>query len=384
MFKQLLCIGALVLLTGVSVFSQSTPGDVADLVGARASSGESELRSRGYRFVKTDKGGGRSYSFWWRSNTSTCLSVVTLDGRYDSIVSVGPADCNQYSGGNSGGNWNNNNNGGQINPPSWARGTFYGTGPGGEQITLTISNNGSVTASVNGSPSYGSFTRGNYINLGGASASVTRNGNGITTTRTDNGERISYSRNSWNSGNSGNSGGWNQGNNGSQINPPSWARGTFFGTGPGGEQITLTISNNGSVTASVNGSPSYGSFTRGNYINLGGATSQVTRNGNGITTTRTDNRERISYSRSGFGGGNSGGGWGGGNTVEVSDLVGARASSGESQMRSRGFRSVDAFKTGNTSYTIWWRGESRQCVQTATADGRYDSVTDIGSHPRCN
>ncbi|MEK7855520.1 MAG: hypothetical protein AAB288_05480 [Acidobacteriota bacterium] len=183
-----------------------------------------------------------------------------------------------------------------------------------------------------------------------------------------------------------NVGNWG-GNNGAQINPPSWARGTFYGTGPRGEQITLTIGNNGSVTANVSGTASYGSFTRGNYFNLNGATASVTRDGNGITTTRVDNGERISYTRGQWGGNNNqDGNWGrnSGNGVDVSDLVGARASSGQSELRSRGFRNVDTFKTGNTSYTIWWRRSSGQCIQVATADGRFDSVSDIGSHPRCN
>lgn len=69
--------------------------------------------------------------------------------------------------------------------------------------------------------------------------------------------------------------------------------------------------------------------------------------------------------------------------VNLNDLVGARASTGEDEMRSRGFRNVDGFKSGNTSYTIWWNGRTRQCIQVATADGRYDSVTDIQTHPKC-
>jgi len=354
--KKLLIACAITFVMPFAAIAQNTPADVSDLVGIRASSGESELRSRGYQFVKTEKSGDSSYSNWWRSNTRTCLTVRTFNGRYDSIVAVTLADCNQYSG---------SNNSDQVSPPSWARGTFYGTGPGGEQITLTINNNGSVTANVNGGMSYGTFTRGNYLNLGGATASVTRNGSGITTTRTDNGERISYSKNSWNNG-----GNWNNGNNsGGQVSPPSWARGTFYGTGPGGEQITLTINSNGSVTASVNGSPSYGSFTRGNYLSLGGATSSVTRNGSGITTTRTDNGERINYSKNSWGGGNNGGGY-----VNVNDLIGIRASSGESELQNRGFRNTRGYKSSNKSYTIWWNGNVRQCIRVTTEDGRYSDI----------
>ena len=69
--------------------------------------------------------------------------------------------------------------------------------------------------------------------------------------------------------------------------------------------------------------------------------------------------------------------------VNLSDLQGIRASSGESEMQSRGFRNVDSLKSGNSSYTIWWNGRTRQCIQVATADGRYDSLVDIGTHPNC-
>lgn len=186
-----------------------------------------------------------------------------------------------------GGGWD----GGQtITPPSWALGTFYGSAPDGNQITLTILNNGSVTVNVGGSLSYGRFTRGNVLNLNGANARVTRQGNGILTTRTDSGERISYTRDGFGGG-----GGWNP--PGNQINPPSWAQGNFYGVAPNGTAINLTISNNGSVTANIGGSISYGTFTSGNYINIGGATAQVTQVSRGLRTTRTDNGEVINYRR---------------------------------------------------------------------------------------
>lgn len=69
--------------------------------------------------------------------------------------------------------------------------------------------------------------------------------------------------------------------------------------------------------------------------------------------------------------------------VNVADLEGTRASSGESEMESRGFRNVDGFKSGSTSYTIWWNGRTGQCIQVGTWDGRYGSVTDIETHPKC-
>ena len=81
--------------------------------------------------------------------------------------------------------------------------------------------------------------------------------------------------------------------------------------------------------------------------------------------------------------GGAGGDSDSGDTVDVGDLKGARASSGESELEARGFRNVDAHTSGNTGYTIWWNSRTRQCIQVATANGRYDSLTDIATHPKC-
>lgn len=370
MFKRsIFFLFVIASLFSVAVYAQDPARDVQDLVGARASSGESELRTRGYAFVKSTRGDDRIWSNWWNNRRNQCITVVTMDGRYDSIVTSPAFDCNRQAGGSGGGNEN------RVRPPAWARGTWYGRGPGGENITLVVNSDGAVTANVNGGMNYGSYLRNNYLRMNEALSRVTRQGSNIVTTRTDNGERIVYSKNEW-SGGGGNWGG------GGQVSPPTWARGTWYGRGPGGENITLVMNSNGSVTANINGSMNYGSYQRGNLLRMNEALSQVTRQGSNIVTTRTDNGERIVYSRSQWGGGGSG--WGNSNKVNVDDLVGVRASSGESQMRARGFRNVDGFKSGNTSYTIWWRRQSSQCIQVATADGRYDSVKDIQTHPKCN
>ena len=270
--KKLIYAALILGILSVPGFAQETPRDLRDLVGARASSGESELRRRGYSFVKGEDGGDRKFSYWWNSRRKACVTIATVDGRYDSIAPAFESSCQ---------------------------------------------------------------------NGGGADQS-------------------------------------------GQVAPPTWAVGTFYGRGPNGERITLTISNTGSVQADINGGMSYGVFISGNRFNINGAIGRVTRQRNGILTTRVDNGEQIAYSRTASGGGNQGGGNQGEAGVDVSDLVGARASSGERELQSRGFRNVDGFKRGNTSYTIWWRRQSQQCVQVATANGRYDSLVDIGQHPRCN
>ncbi|MBL8180860.1 MAG: hypothetical protein JNL64_04550 [Blastocatellia bacterium] len=390
---------ALLLLTLVAV-AQQAPSGLGDLVGIRASNGESELSNRGFKYVKTSKGGGTSYTNWWRSSDQMCITVATVDGRYNSIVKVTNVDCNKPSGftWNSGGNWGgnggwNNNSDRQISPPDWARGNFYATGPRGEHIQLTINNNGSVIAYVNGGQSYGSFTGGNNLSINGARSSVSRNGNGITTTSTSNGERIVYSRNSWgNSGGSWHENTWGSGNNGGgQVNPPSWARGNFYGTGPGGERITLTINSNGSVSSDVDGGVNYGSYISGDMIRINSATSRVSRNGGGITTTSTINGERINYSRSGWSGEWRNNSWSNNNNwsnsnsgyASIQGLSGKSRFDGTLEMVRRGFKQVDVSNAGSTTYLIYWRSSSRQCVRVSLVANRFDTVDDIGSHSKC-
>jgi hypothetical protein len=199
-------------------------------------------------------------------------------------------------GGWNGGPWNGRDGGrdgdGDMNaPPSWARGTFYGTAPDGSQITLTLDGNGRVTAMINGNSNYGRYDRG-LIYLNGASSRVTQWGNGVRTTRTDNREVINYSRNGWNNGNNGNDGNWN-GNRGVPI---SWAVGSFYAANPAGGQIYLTIARDGQVTVEMGGGPVYGTLY-GTTLTIAGATATVERNGNGIRTVRNDNGERINYRR---------------------------------------------------------------------------------------
>lgn len=71
------------------------------------------------------------------------------------------------------------------------------------------------------------------------------------------------------------------------------------------------------------------------------------------------------------------------NAVTVSDMNGWRASSADVELNNRGFTNVDAMQSGSTSYTIWYRKISSQCVQMTTVEGKATDVRDIGTHPKC-
>ncbi len=186
---------------------------------------------------------------------------------------------------------NNRDNG---RTPSWAIGTFYGKNPqtGGE-ITLNISNNGSVIVTFeNGATNYASIS-GDRLTNNGVVARVTRIRNGIRTTRIDNGEAIDYFLNS--TGNQNDNGGGNV---------PNWAIGTFYGRNPQtGGNIGLTIKNDGSVVIDFDGRTSYATIYNDRLTN-NGVVARVTRLRNGIRTTRIDNGEVIDYYANGNNNGN--------------------------------------------------------------------------------
>jgi hypothetical protein len=68
---------------------------------------------------------------------------------------------------------------------------------------------------------------------------------------------------------------------------------------------------------------------------------------------------------------------GGSGAAGLQDLVGARASSGESQLESRGYRNTLSFKDGHSSYTNWRKGS--HCVSVRTTNGHYESIIDVGT-----
>lgn len=82
-----------------SAASAQTPGDLTDLIGARAAGAENAIRSRGYDYVRGDTGSDRVWTYWWNDRTRTCVTVATVNGRYDSITISPAPDCRRAVGG---------------------------------------------------------------------------------------------------------------------------------------------------------------------------------------------------------------------------------------------------------------------------------------------
>ncbi|MBV5269376.1 MAG: hypothetical protein JZU55_04960, partial [Afipia sp.] len=58
---------------GTAAIAQSA-ADVEDLVGARASGGETQLLSRGYESRQSRVVRDQRFTFWWNQRTGRCIS----------------------------------------------------------------------------------------------------------------------------------------------------------------------------------------------------------------------------------------------------------------------------------------------------------------------
>ncbi|MEH2377266.1 hypothetical protein [Nostoc sp.] len=72
----------------------TTVSQLRDLVGARAGQAENTVKERGYQFVKSSPSGDSVYSYWLEGRTNYCVTILTEQGRYQSIVYTGGSgDC---------------------------------------------------------------------------------------------------------------------------------------------------------------------------------------------------------------------------------------------------------------------------------------------------
>lgn len=67
-------------------------GEYRDLVGARASTGDAELRRRGFSEARNLPAPGGRFVFW-RTPARSCIEVRVTDGRYQTIRAVSNREC---------------------------------------------------------------------------------------------------------------------------------------------------------------------------------------------------------------------------------------------------------------------------------------------------
>lgn len=93
-FGSLATLSALTLPASLSAAAR----DLRDLIGARGSSGEMELQSRGYAVAKGSRAQGGSMTFWGNASNGSCVKILTRNGRYASIVDAPAPSCGLRGG----------------------------------------------------------------------------------------------------------------------------------------------------------------------------------------------------------------------------------------------------------------------------------------------
>jgi len=97
---RLLSIASALALAAGPVVAQ-TPQALSDLVGARAGQAEAEVQRRGYQATdRSETVGDGRMTYWRRGND--CVSIMTRDGRYESINQAGRSECGGGSSSNTG------------------------------------------------------------------------------------------------------------------------------------------------------------------------------------------------------------------------------------------------------------------------------------------
>ena len=84
---------ALLLGTALPAVADAQSTGLEDMVGARAGQGEMELQRRGYVNIRGEQGDDRAYTYWWNADRRQCVSIATMEGRYNSVQPTTPPDC---------------------------------------------------------------------------------------------------------------------------------------------------------------------------------------------------------------------------------------------------------------------------------------------------
>lgn len=88
-----IALGAAVAASPIAAWAE-TPNDIRDLEGARGSSFDPAMGSRGYTFVKKD---GEA-QYWWNASTKTCVAATIANGRVDTLNTQSHSACGHGGG----------------------------------------------------------------------------------------------------------------------------------------------------------------------------------------------------------------------------------------------------------------------------------------------
>jgi len=79
--------------SALPAIAQAQSTGLEDMVGARAGQAEMELQRRGYVNIRGEQGDDRVYTYWWNADRRQCVTIATMEGRYNSIQPTTSPDC---------------------------------------------------------------------------------------------------------------------------------------------------------------------------------------------------------------------------------------------------------------------------------------------------
>ncbi|MCB1023739.1 MAG: hypothetical protein KDB79_05085 [Acidobacteria bacterium] len=384
--KRTALIFFVLTLMAIQLAAQQIPNDLRNLIGIRASSGEMELRNRGFEFIKSTSDTDRSWSNFWHRNRRLCITVVTFGGRYDSITSSPAFDCNQGGTGNAGGP-------GEAMVTVYEDRDFRGRSQSfGDGVYL---NNRGMLGNLRNDRASSlvvpvGFTarlcsaEGNN-GVGDGTCRIFGSGRHNITGNLDNETsyveitRVLFGGN--NGSNQGNSGGINDSYITVYEDSNFGGRSQTFTTGQyrnNRSQLGNLRNDHASSLIVPNGLTARLCDGEGNRGEGGGTCRTYQAGRHNIDRRLNDKTSYIEVTSGYFGGGS-----GNNSSAQFRDLAGQSSSYGDTQLRARGFLHVSTLNVSKVKYMIWWRAQSRQCLQVGVVNGTYNSIMAIGAHPKC-
>lgn len=331
-FKTAVAAGTSLSMTVTPVLARSA-NTLADLVGARGSSGESQLQARGFAYAKDGPAGDTKVGYWWHAGDKNCVRVETYDGRYTSITDAKDSDC----------------------------------GHGGPST-------GAVVAGVAGVALIAALLASK------SSKDAKKDYNYQQQQDYDRGYSdgyYAYAYNAYGDANAYGAGyraGQEQRNNGNG-NPGYGQQGyrDLIGARAAGASDELDRRGYNQLNNYASNGIRYSTRWRAQSREC----IQVSVRNGRISDIRNVAASRYCRNQGGSWSGFGGGNW-------YTRLVGAADAGARNQLQVNGFYQVDSFSSGRNGYgTVWYNRNSHQCLQVITVNGRVDSANNIQTHPRC-
>jgi hypothetical protein len=186
---RILTLGAIMALSAATA---AYAFDVTDLRGTPANSAAGTLSANGFNFSGKSDEDGNTWDMWFNRSTRECVGFTRKGGDVKRARSFDKDACRQDNDRHSDRDSHSDHADGDV--PGWMVGYFRGHNRAfGADVSLDISRDGSVVATVNGKRMVGEYRNGK-LRIGFSKFYVERDSDGLTTRQTDNQDNVVHYR----------------------------------------------------------------------------------------------------------------------------------------------------------------------------------------------